>query len=411
MIISQNLNWLIERRSWITYRNYTPPGSSKPDRIPLDPSTGRAWDCNDDAIWQSLGNCIYLIRHHPNIHNGPGFVFSTETRPVVGIDIDGYKLKTNPPNDNTNPPNSAITQSHAHTREMSASTRETAISVAVRNIVAGLQTYIEFSPSGKGFHAFGFLIDQNTAARLGSSRQGLLDCIEIFYTTRYFTMTFTPWRDLPLVDISHVINFILDEHERLVGPLPPTNQIVDDGVIAPFTLPGPPDNRELQIVLAEVIERLRAMRPWDHEDQTRHLYIPLGAEHDADMLAKREIARQQLFARMKNDHSDVDAAVARNVAYFTNRVDVFEAVMMRTGLYRDPGTYGKTKRYLGHTFKKAHQYLQQRRSGPSSQVHGGLLPDGVFFPTNLSPRQKREMMRTALAEAERRLAEWKRTPS
>ena len=255
-----------------------------------------------------------------------------------------------------------------------------------KTILAALQTYIELSPSGEGFHAFGYLLDPNTIKRLGSSRQGLLGCIEIFFGVRFFTMTFRAWRDLPMVDLSPLISFIMDEHIRLGGTLTSASQILDDGITEPLILSGPPDDRDLLTALTETIEKLRALRPWDWQDVSRDLYIPIGLETDADALDKHALARQYLFKRMKNDHSDVDMFVASNVARFTGREDVFDAIMHRTGLYRTPGkASGKSFSYLRHTWKKAIWYrekVQRDRKEQVKQFHG-CVSASVSFPTTI----------------------------
>ena len=279
---------------------------SESNVVPVPPnylgyrSIQRTGGCGTATIRQSgtANNAIYAIKHHPKIHNGTGFVFSEQTRPRVGIDIDGYKLNPNDPLD-------------------------AAKLIAVRNILNLLQTYIELSPSGDGFHAFGYLLDPATAQRLGQCRQGLLGCIEIFFSIRYFTMTFQAWRDLPMVDLAPIIDFIMDEHVRLGGKLPASSLLLDDGVTEPTIIPGPPDNRDLLIALTETIEQLRSLRTYGGEDQPRDLYVPLGSETDPTFITKRELEKKRLFARKGNDWSDVDCVVARHVAFYTYRFDVF----------------------------------------------------------------------------------------
>ena len=305
----------------MTYRNVPrhnhPKG--KIDHVPLN-RKGYADDCDDPENWRDLEACLQAVEHDPATHNGVGMslagVARYSPRPVLVADLDGYKLDP-----------------------------ETIEHELVRQLLRSVTSYVEWSPGG-GAHVIGFLDDQRVAARIGSSRQGLLNgTVDLFHTTRFVTMTFRPFpapmpsaglgqgplwptepptRDHEMTDMSEAVaTMLLDPHERLRGALP-DNLELSTGSGQSFILPEPLDTRPLD----EVIAQLHRRQPYDETDLQQHLYIRTADVRSRDLtpmhiLNARDEALRQLLERKGYDRSAADMAIASSVATVTNNVQHF----------------------------------------------------------------------------------------
>lgn len=108
------------------------------------------------ATWSSYDSAAYLLRAYPEKFDGIGFVF-TETDDLVGIDIDKCVDENG------------------------------TVSDFAKYIIEELDSYTEYSPSGKGFHIIvrGKLPDWFTGTGRKNDEFGL----EIYQYKRFFTVT------------------------------------------------------------------------------------------------------------------------------------------------------------------------------------------------------------------------------
>jgi DNA polymerase I-like protein with 3'-5' exonuclease and polymerase domains len=137
---------LKERRQWIGWRAQ-PKGNGKIDKIPVNPKTGEVSDATDSSIHCSFEEALAGVKHFKL--SGPGFVFTNED-PFSGVDLDD-----------------CVTDQEIQTEQ--------------KRILLKLNSYSEFSPSGKGTKTFlqGSLPgpNKNTPA------------VEMYSHSRFFTVT------------------------------------------------------------------------------------------------------------------------------------------------------------------------------------------------------------------------------
>lgn len=188
---SPHLDPLIIQPSWIAFRLKERP---KPgfDKIPMTRNGGNMRDIEDENEHSSIREVVeQCCLKYPTHFHGAGFVFSTANR-IVGIDIDYYKLNG-----------------------------QDATGQIINEVGERWPSLTTRTPSG-GYHVYGYLDPLSaTGRRLGSFRQNILNCIEIYNTYRYFaeTLDVLPSRDVPLADLTEAITYLLDCHEALVGKL------------------------------------------------------------------------------------------------------------------------------------------------------------------------------------------------
>jgi hypothetical protein len=142
-------------RQWVVWRSIVRDGRiTKPPFNAFNPN--KAADVRDPGTWATFDEAVECLRNNASLIGGIGFVF-TEQDEYVGIDIDDETKVT--------PENLALR------REV------------VKQILEGMNTYTEVSPSGSGIHII-CKGKPKSAGRRSSQVQ-----IELYAADRYFTMT------------------------------------------------------------------------------------------------------------------------------------------------------------------------------------------------------------------------------
>ena len=139
---------LVNRDRWILWK-YEWNGE-KWDKVPIHPERGHKHDPTDPEIWVSFGD-IQSAYRGDIAADGVGFVFDQSDQ-IVGVDLDNCRNPT------------------------SGNTEEWA-----EDILSGLDSWSEVSPSGTGYHVF-------VVATLpdGGNKSG---DVEIYDNNRFFTVT------------------------------------------------------------------------------------------------------------------------------------------------------------------------------------------------------------------------------
>ena len=107
---------------WVLWKFIQKPGKPKPDKVPFQVN-GKMARTNDPSTWSTYAECEAVVSGF----DGIGLVLgNVDGVPVWGVDIDGC--------------------CDALTGKFSAESRE---------VVIGLDSYGEYSPSGTGCHVFG----------------------------------------------------------------------------------------------------------------------------------------------------------------------------------------------------------------------------------------------------------------
>lgn len=145
------LRELAPRPQWVLWRYETRNG--KRTKVPYSALTGRPASTTKKQTWTKYDSAIdAMVKNgdRNNLNDGIGFVFTDED-PYVGIDLD--KCISN----------------------------ENVIEEWALEIITTLDSYTEYSPSGKGFHIYIKAQKRSDKCRTGR--------LEIYSTGRYFTFT------------------------------------------------------------------------------------------------------------------------------------------------------------------------------------------------------------------------------
>jgi putative DNA primase/helicase len=249
---------LRSRPQWVTWRHTWRHG--KWTKIPWSPHTGREAKSNDPATWGSFERALQC--HHQRQMDGVGFVFSPDD-PYCGVDLDKCR----------DPATGLI---HPWAAE----------------IIRGLDTYTEVSPSGTGVKLIARAI-----LPPGGRRQGQ---VEMYDRGRYFALT------------GHALP----------------------------TLPDTPKARQARIAALHARLFAKAASTNRYSPQSS---VSTGSATDDDILARALAARNGTrFARLWSgdisgyvSHSEADLALCTLLAFWTGgdpeRID---ALFRRSGLYR-----------------------------------------------------------------------------
>jgi primase-polymerase (primpol)-like protein len=136
-----------ELEQWLCWRLEERDG--KPTKIPYSPRTGSRASSTDSATWATFSEAVAARKEHG--YSGIGFVFS-EDDAYCGVDLDKCR-----------------------------DSETGALAEWAQEIVSGLDSYTEISPSGTGVH----VICQGELPA-GRSRKG---SVEAYQSGRYFTVT------------------------------------------------------------------------------------------------------------------------------------------------------------------------------------------------------------------------------
>ena len=132
---------------WVAWKLVQKPGKPKPDKLPFDPKTGKSASTTDPKTWSDFETAS---RAADGRYNGVGFVFTPDD-PYCGIDLDGCIDETG------------------------------VLSAEAASIIRELDSYTEYSQSGRGVH-----ISVKATVPPGGNRKG---AVEIYDRGRYFCMT------------------------------------------------------------------------------------------------------------------------------------------------------------------------------------------------------------------------------
>jgi hypothetical protein len=187
---------LKDRPRWVLWKLETISGSSKPTKIPKQPS-GHNANATDASTWSTFGEVCAALDKYPDTFSGIGFVFNGDG--ITGIDYDKCIV-------------------------------EGEISPEVLEAIEEFDSYTEFSPSGTGLHTFVFgqLPEQSNNRRPG---------LEVYETARYFTVTGEHFHGSPLTIEARQeqLEVFVDKHlgrkgQSKVVPLMPTKPANSDRV-------------------------------------------------------------------------------------------------------------------------------------------------------------------------------------
>jgi hypothetical protein len=142
---------------WVAWNTAPRAGRPKPPKVPIDPHTGRAADPTDPHTWGTLDDALDLS--HRLQLAGVGFVF-TESDPFAGVDLDGC-----------------------------LDPRTGQLDPWAEEIVAGLRTYTEISPSCTGVKLVARAKLPGRRCRKGK--------VELYDRGRYFALTGRPLGGAP----------------------------------------------------------------------------------------------------------------------------------------------------------------------------------------------------------------------
>lgn len=138
---------LKKRRQWVNWK-YAKDEKGKWTKHPYNPRTGRKAKSTDLMTWSAFEDALEAYEFGK--YDGIGFVFCSGD-PYVGVDLDGC---------------------------VDPETGE--IALWASQIIEGLDSYTELSPSGTGVH----IVSRGKIP--GSGRRG---SVEIYDQERFFTMT------------------------------------------------------------------------------------------------------------------------------------------------------------------------------------------------------------------------------
>lgn len=138
-------------RQWVCWRP-KPRADGKMGKVPVDPKTLKDAKANDPSTWASFEEAVAAAQRYPERLAGIGIEFANN---VCGIDLDGV---------------------------IDASGQ---LQAAAADIVATMDSYTEYSPSGSGLHIL----------FIGSIPKGRrkVEPFEIYETGRFFTVTGKPY--------------------------------------------------------------------------------------------------------------------------------------------------------------------------------------------------------------------------
>lgn len=152
--LSDLLSELVQLPQWVAYRIVA--NGSKTDKLPLNPHDGTNAKANDASTWGTFNEAYRYAAEHGLEGNagGIGFEFANG---YAGIDLDDVVLSGG------------------------------SLKPFAEEIVQIMDSYTEYSPSGKGLHILFKL--SNPLSELGSRRRNDAIGLEMYDSGRYFTVT------------------------------------------------------------------------------------------------------------------------------------------------------------------------------------------------------------------------------
>ena len=178
---------------WVGWKSTQKPGAAKPTKVPYNPLTGRKAESDNPETWGAVWDASSAMEKRG--FDGVGFVF-TEGDEFAGVDLDH-------------------------------SVRNGQSEPWAVDIIAALDSYTEYSPSGTGVHII----------VRGRVPKGLKKAnIEIYSDGRYFTVTGNRVPDTPedIRDAQHELLALYDsliekKKPKASAPVRPSVVLPDDG--------------------------------------------------------------------------------------------------------------------------------------------------------------------------------------
>jgi len=184
------MNGLKKRSIWVCWKHDPSHG-----KIPINPKTGGNAQSNNPKTWATYEQATAAAAKHQ--YDGVGFMFADG---LCGIDIDN--IKNNPE------------------RERQA-----------KEIVAHMNTYTEYSPSGNGCHII-FRCDPAKIPQVNGKLDPAyyqknphsgIECYMSGLTNRFFTYTGKAINNFDVEERTEKLLIFLDEHMKKINPPPRAN--------------------------------------------------------------------------------------------------------------------------------------------------------------------------------------------
>jgi putative DNA primase/helicase len=283
---------LTEREQWIAWRYQWADDRDEWTKVPVDADTGGFAKSTDSDTWTSFSEALDYHGRAGTDTDGLGFVFS-ESGTVAGVDLDDCR--------------------DPDTGELEPWADE---------LLAGVATYTEISPSGTGLHLYGlgFIPDGGNRADVSDGAGHL----EMYDSGRFFTVTGARVDGTPDA-VEQVNDEIADVHAARIAddePDPKTPKPAGDGGVradSPGANPG--------------VDAEKTGSDSDGPDLT-----------DAELLEKAKNAENgRKFKQLWNgrtagyeSHSEADLALCGLLAFWTggDRTQM-DDLFRRSDLYRD----------------------------------------------------------------------------
>ncbi len=178
--LSELLHDLLQLPQWVAYQIVANERKGKPDKLPLNPRDGTKAKANDASTWGTYDEAVRYASEHGLVGDlgGIGFEFANG---YAGIDLDDVVLS------------------------------EGTLKPFAEDIVRLMDSYTEYSPSGKGLH---ILFNLNVPLSFFCSRRRNDELgIEIYDSGRYFTITGNVYGELlPLSERTEIVRKIYDKY-------------------------------------------------------------------------------------------------------------------------------------------------------------------------------------------------------
>lgn len=260
------LEELKNHRQWVVRRS---------DKIPLNPHTGYQASVTNPLDWSDFYTAMACCTSDNDI--GLGFVL-TDNDPYAVIDFDDPHKQPKP-----------LSQDEI-----------IAIQVNQKAIYEAFPSYSEFSPSGTGIHTW-----LKGSVPSGKKR----DCVEVYSSGRYMTVTFNAFNNVPITEQQHLLQLLWEDMGKASAPA----AIYDS---------------EAQTETDEEICRLAAS----------------GSNGNGDMFVELWYGRWQPFFPTQ---SEADLTFCNIVAFYTNNKEQVGRIYWNSHLFLDSP---KRKRKAKHDY-------------------------------------------------------------
>lgn len=271
MELPRELEELKDLKQWVCYRNVWDEEKQKNKKIPKDAQTGRGAKSNDESTWNIFPVAIEGLKRF-NL-DGVGFEFASG---YLGIDLDNVISSSGD------------------------------LSPFASEIVDLIDSYTEYSPSGKGLH----ILCKADLGRTGCRNDEI--GIEIYNYGRFFTITGNPYGLVkPIQERTEQVKEVIEKYLHK-GLQEDEIKLVQKGQIS-----APSSSVEYKYESLSDDELWQRMFDSPKGSVIRGLYSGDTSGYS-------------------DDHSRADQALVNHLAYWTNcDVERIDRMFRQTGLYRD----------------------------------------------------------------------------